>query len=170
MAPKEGPPTLAECAQWLVFTKFNAFEAAKSMAARMAEPPFTPEQGRQARGEMERRLAELTPAVIQQVLEQYRSVLPGRTNDLLLCANYANVLYVTGDNAGAVARYRELLGRYPYASDWQYFLGDSLAAEGKAEEAEKWLRRSLEQDPSNAEAQAALGAVRSNAGRASQPR
>lgn len=159
------PPAREACATWLGHSEFGEFEGAKSMAARMSAPPFTPEQGQAAQRAMQERLEKLSPPLLEAQAAHIETRLVIRPDDLLLRANLARILYVLEDNEGAANQYQRLLARYPYASDWQYSLGDSLAALHRWREAEAWLRASLRLEPANGETHRCLGHLLFQAGR-----
>ncbi len=143
-AGNDAPPGIAECAASLVYTPYDQCADAVKIARITAKPPFAPEQGERDAARAARLEAELNEDILARSENDYRRALSARPADLLLRADYADLLSSRGRFADAAREFEGLLAVYPRSSDWLVKLGDVLRELGRDADAVDRYRRALD--------------------------
>jgi tetratricopeptide (TPR) repeat protein len=163
-------PTDVECAARLVFTGLSQHEIGLQILDRMRRPPFVNQPGHEARyAAFEEQITPLEaftrPPRLERVLDHYERLIEDHPADWILRYNLASALvrYAKRPDLAEV-HYREVTQRVPTFGRGHAFLGDTLLAQGKAEEAAESYRRSLAYHPVTSPLWIGLGAALAQSG------
>jgi tetratricopeptide (TPR) repeat protein len=163
-------PTDMECAARLVFTGLSQHEIGLQILDRMRRAPFINQPGHEARyAAFEEQIAPLEaftrPPRLQRVLDHYGRLIEDHPADWMLHYNLASALvrYAKRPDLAEV-HYREVTRMVPTFGRGHAFLGDTLLAQGKAEEAAESYRRSLAYHPVTSPLWIGLGAALAQSG------
>ena len=151
----------AECRRWLGLTDRNLYSLYGRVLSRMQAPPFTQQLTQPAQVQ---RLAEQQKALrhstdrpqLEQMTEDLRQWVARRPNDTDLRSNYAAMLTLTGDLAGAEREWRQVIHTLPRAVQAWVGLGMLLESQQRREEAVTCYIESLRLSPLHPQAGARL--------------
>ena len=137
-------------------------------------PPFVAQldhhiaQGKRLRtvAGLSQRLASRDAVAAARAL--YVKAAADNPDDLDLARLLALFFFETADDSAVSKQWRKLLTRVPNWAYWQIELGTSLAQEGKADEAVKWLERGLNALPYDLKGHLSLGIALMQLGKTEQ--
>ena len=164
-APGSSLPTDMECAARLVFTGLSQHEIGLQILDRMRRPPFVNQPGHEARyAAFEEQIAPLEaftrPPRLEGVLDHYERIIEDQPADWILHYSLASALVRYAKRPDlAEDHYREVTRRVPTFGRGHAFLGDTLLAQGKAQEAAESYRRALTFHPVTSPLWIGLGAA-----------
>jgi len=125
------PPSLARCAELVMFTPADRATTARGAADITSRPPFTKQQHARMLAKCEILRVKLTPDVMESIFGKYRRVLARRPDDLAMRRNFAQLLDLDGQYQAVEQQFRRLLGDYPHSGIWRYNLGLAIQRQGR---------------------------------------
>jgi tetratricopeptide (TPR) repeat protein len=154
----------AQCRRWLGLTDRNLYSLYGRVLGRMQAPPFNQQLTHSAQV---KKLADQQEALrhsvgrpqLEQMTEDLRQAVALRPNDGDLRSNYAALLTVTGDLAGAEREWRQVIHTLPRAVQAWVGLGMLLESQQRREEALSCYLESLRLSPMHPQASARLEAL-----------
>ncbi len=158
------PPSRAECAQQLAFTRWDEINTTTAMMEMTAEPPFLDQLDHATRqADLQRRLkrdtANLGQEAIKRCVEEYGAAIQLRPDDWHLHFNFANLLYQMQDYPGAARHMGIVASQHPDLAPLRLAYGLALMGAGKNAEAIAEFQAVLRLDPRSERAHEALARI-----------
>lgn len=162
-----------EVAARLAFTGWNRLRVAERNLQRVKNPPFTnqpdnAEQRAMLQTEVEELSHHSSAEALQEAEKAYEVAITSAPQDWILHENYADLLQHAGRSAEETRELRKVMEFMPHHQERNAWLGQSLANQGKHQEAIDAYKRALEHDSTNVAAHRGLAEMLVRTGQTEQ--
>jgi tetratricopeptide (TPR) repeat protein len=152
------------CEHRLGLSDWNRSLVVESVIQRMGKPPLSNQLDNDQRvseltGELNQLSRGMSPAAVTRSAHEFENALLQWPADYFLHGNFALFLKSVGDLAGAAREWRCVCDLIPQDSFACFQLARTLEAQGKAAEAESWLRKAVMMRPTMTDGWVELGDV-----------
>jgi tetratricopeptide (TPR) repeat protein len=150
------------CERRLGLSDWNRALVIESVIQRMQKPPLSGQLDNDQRvaeltGNINQMIPGMTPAAAAKSAAEFENALTQSPDDYLLHGNFALFLKSTGDLAGAVREWQRVCDLIPQDSFACFQLARTLEAQGRALDAESWLRKAVTMRPTMTDGWVELG-------------